>query len=53
MKRKFKFYSRSDKKQETVGIIEARNYNEAVVMAAEMKKLTIDSFIEIFEIQGI
>ena len=44
------FHSRTDSKKETLGRGRFNDYNEAVIVFAERKHLTIDSFTELYEV---
>ena len=47
---KYKFYSRYDKGQETIGTVEADNYQKAVQYFAKLKKLTLDQFNNLYKV---
>lgn len=51
--KKWKYYSKLDKNQEAIGIIEAINENTAYILASQNKKLPISNFKKIFSIKII
>ena len=51
--RNFIFYSKTDSTCEPIGKIQAEDEHEAVVIAAQKKQLTIDSFLELFKVKEI
>jgi hypothetical protein len=51
--RNFIFYSKTDSTREPIGKIQASTEEEAVEIAAQKKQLTIDSFLELFEVKEI
>ena len=51
--KKFKYYSRGDKKKEQVGLVETKSIYMASILAAEMKKLTLTEFNHLFEVEEI
>ena len=46
--KKYKFVSKRSK--EAIGVTDAYTLSEAVIFFASLKKLTIDSFLEIYEV---
>ncbi len=50
MMKKYKYSSTKDPKKETIGIICAHSFDNAVQMAAERKQLSIDKFLALFTI---
>jgi len=51
--KKFKYYSRGDKKKEQVGLVETKSIYMASILAAEMKKLILTEFNHLFEVEEI
>jgi len=51
--KRYKYSSVQDLKNESVGIIVAHNYENAIQMAAERKRLDPDTFLTLFSIQEI
>jgi len=51
--KRFKYYHNGDSKQESLGIISAHNWENAVQLAAERKRLDIENFLRIFSLQEI
>ena len=50
---KYKYYSKTNKDKETVGIVEARNKELAITKAAINKQLSINTFTMLFDIEEI
>jgi len=50
---KYKYYSKSDKNQETVGIVEAKSKEHAILKAATKKDFTLYTFQQLFEVEKI
>ena len=51
--KKYKYYYRLDENKESVGIVKASFKNEAILKAAEKKRLSYGRFIILFEIEEI
>ena len=51
--KKYKYYSRLDESKESIGVVKAESTNEAILKAAERKKLNYQKFIMLFEIEEI
>ena len=51
--KKYKYYYRLDGNRESVGIVKADFKNEAILKAAEKKRLSYEKFIMLFEIEEI
>ena len=45
--KKWKYYSKLDKNQETIGIVNAKNEDIAYILASSIKKLSINDFKKI------
>ena len=50
---KYKYYSKTDKKKEAIGIVEAKNRSIAILKAATNKDFTLYTFQSLFEIEKI
>lgn len=50
---KYKYYYKNDDFKEAAGVIEAYNTHEAVIIASEKKKLSIDDFLSIFNVEKL
>jgi hypothetical protein len=50
---KYKYFYKNDDFQEAVGVINAYDREEAIVIASELKKLSIDDFLSIFNIKKL
>ena len=51
--KKYKYYSRSDRQKETVGIVKAISLNNAIDKAAAKKRLGVLEFISLFNVEEI
>ena len=51
--KKYKYYFRLDENKESVGIVKADFKNEAILIAAEKKRLSYERFIMLFEVEEI
>jgi hypothetical protein len=51
--KKYKYFSRINKKKETCGVVEANNKELAITKASIMKQLSINNFTMLFEIEEI
>ena len=51
--KKFKYYHNADPHQESLGMVSAHNWENAVHLAAERKRLDTEKFLRIFSIQEI
>ena len=47
---KYKFYSKSSKRKEAIGKVEARTYREALEYFAQRKKLSVEEFQKLYEV---
>lgn len=47
---KYKFYSKSSKRKEAIGKVEARTYREALQYFADKKKLSVEEFQKLYEV---
>ena len=45
------FYSKNDPKKEQINQIEAINSIEATILFAELKRLTIDKFLDLYNVE--
>jgi len=50
---KYKYYNKTNKDKETVGIVEARNKELAITKAAMNKRLPVNKFTMLFDIEEI
>lgn len=50
---KYKYFIKSDPKKEQVGVVEAISSQEARVKAAGRKKIDVDAFSNLFEIEKL
>jgi hypothetical protein len=48
----FIYYSKFDSKQEPQGKIEADNEEQAILMAAIIKQMLVDDFLNVFEVKA-
>ena len=48
---KYRYYLLNDHKKETIGLISAFNYYQAVDLASIRKRLTEDQFLKIFKLE--
>jgi hypothetical protein len=48
--KKYKYCHVNDKNEETLGIVEAKNLNEAQMVSSIIKKLPLESFLKIFKV---
>jgi len=53
MKNKYRFYSLSDSKKETIGVLKADTLEEVKQFLAVTKHLTIEQIEDLFEIEEI
>tara|TARA_R110000803_G_scaffold89920_1_gene157188 strand:+ start:913 stop:1080 length:168 start_codon:yes stop_codon:yes gene_type:complete len=51
--KKWKYYSKSDENQETIGIVDAIDENSAYMLASQNKQLSITNFKKIFLVKII
>jgi len=51
--KKWKYYSKLDENQETIGIVEAMYENTAYILACHNKKLSMVNFKKLFKIKKI
>lgn len=49
----YKYFSASDLKKEQVGKVKAKNLKEAYIKASKKKRLPIESFRQLFNIEEI
>ena len=49
---KYKFYSKSDKNKEAIGTVEAKDFKEAVQYFANLKRLTLEQFNDIYKVSN-
>ena len=47
---KYKFYSKNDKKKETIGTVEADSYQRAINYFAGLKRLTLEQFNNLYKV---
>ncbi len=47
----YKYYSQSDTKKESIGKVKALDLERAIKKAAAKKRLSIESFLELFNIE--
>ena len=47
---KYKFYSKNDKKKETIGTVEADSYQKAVNYFAGLKRLSLEKFTNLYKV---
>jgi hypothetical protein len=45
------YYNKFDSKQEPQGVIEADNKEQAILMAAIIKQMLVDDFLNVFEVK--
>jgi hypothetical protein len=45
------YYSRFDSTEEQHGVVKAENITDAIIESAALKKMDIDSFLEIFDVK--
>jgi len=50
---KYKYFFKSDLKRESIGVIRAKNENEAYLRASNKKKLSLPQFISLFGVEEI
>jgi len=50
---KYKYYNKTNKKKETVGVVEAKNKELAITKAAINKRLPVNKFTMLFDIEKI
>ena len=50
---KYKYYSKTDKNREAIGIIEAKTRENAIIKAATKKDFTLYTFQKLFEVEKI
>jgi hypothetical protein len=48
--KKYKYCHINDENEETIGIVEAKSLDEAQIIASEIKRLPLESFLEIFKV---
>jgi hypothetical protein len=48
--KKYKYCHVNDQNEETIGIVEAKSLDEAQIIASEIKRLPLESFLEIFKV---
>ena len=51
--KQYRYYSIRDHKKETVGLLSAHNFDNAVKLASERKALTQEQFLSIFALERI
>jgi hypothetical protein len=49
--KRYIYYSKFDSKQEPQGRIEADNEEQAILMAAIIKQMLVDDFLNVFEVK--
>jgi hypothetical protein len=49
--KQYVYYSKLDSKQEPQGKIEADNEEQAILMAAIIKQMLVDDFLNVFEVK--
>ena len=52
MKKRYKFYSAADKKEEAIGTVEAASSMEAAKLFAKRKLLSLADFLGIFSLRS-
>ena len=50
---KYKYYNKTNKDKETVGIVEAKNKELAITKASITKRLSVNEFTMLFDIEEI
>ena len=50
---KYKFYLINDPSKEAIGYIHAENYDEAYYIASKIKKLELQTFKKLFDIESV
>lgn len=50
---KYRYYLLNDDKKETIGLISAFNYYQAVDLASIRKRLTEEQFLKIFKLETV
>lgn len=50
---KYKYFFKSDLDRESIGVVKAKNENEAYLKAANKKKLLLPQFISLFGVEEI
>ena len=48
--KKYKYCHVNDQNEETIGIVKAKSLDEAQAIASEIKRLPLESFLEIFKV---
>jgi hypothetical protein len=48
--KKYKYCHINDENEETIGIVEAKSLDEAQIIASGIKRLPLESFLEIFKV---
>ena len=48
--KKYKYCHVNDQNEETIGIVKAKSLDEAQIIASEIKRLPLESFLEIFKV---
>jgi len=48
--KKYKYCHVNDQNEETIGIVKASNLEEAQIIASGIKRLPLESFLEIFKV---
>jgi hypothetical protein len=48
--KKYKYCHVNDQNEETIGIVEAKSLDEAQIIASGIKRLPLESFLEIFKV---
>ena len=48
---KFKFYQKNDSTEETIGVIDAKNVENAYIIASNIKRLPLEDFKKLFLIK--
>ena len=51
--KKYKYFFRSDLSKETIGIVKAKNLQQAFLKASKKKQLPLEEFIELFFVEEV
>ena len=50
---KYRYFSVTDKKKDTVGVVSSDTLEDAYLMASQIKKLPLDAFKKLFTVEKI
>ena len=50
---KYRYFSVTDKKKDTVGVVNSDTLEDAYLMASKVKKLPLDDFKKLFKVEKI